>query len=79
MNLKWGKQLRVLKFYDEINRREVINIANFLKLSIIEKAKLSKNIYDMYKNEQLGPRWRMGDMADTPVPFMVYKDYAWWN
>ena len=74
-----GKTIKSIKIYDEINKKEELNISNFMKLSYIAKAKLSKSIYDMYKNEQLGPRWRMGEIADIPEPFMIYKDYAWWN
>lgn len=74
-----GKTINSIKIYDEINKRQLLNISNFKKLSFIEKGKATKSIYDMYKNEQQGPRWRIGELPDTPVPFMVYKEYAWWN
>jgi len=74
-----GKTIKSIKIYDEVNKRNELNISNFMKLSYIDKAKAVKSMYDMYKNEMQGPRWRMGELADTPIPYMVYKDYAWWN
>lgn len=78
-DFEMGKTINSIKIYDEINKKQIFSVNNFKKLSFIEKGKVTKSIYDMYKNEQQGPRWRMGELPDTPVPFMVYKDYAWWN
>jgi len=78
-NFEIGKTVKSIKIYDEVNKKQILNISNFKKLSFIEKGKVSKSIYDMYKNEQQGPRWRIGELPDIPEPFMIYKDYAWWN
>jgi hypothetical protein len=74
-----GKTIEGIKIYDEVAKQQQLDISNFMKLSIFDKAKKAKLFYDLYNNEMQGPRWRMGELADIPEPFMIYKDYAWWN
>ncbi len=74
-----GKTIKGISVYDDVNKKQKLDGSRFVKFSMIEKAKFMKSIYDMYKNEMQGPRWRMGELPDVPEPFMVYRDYAWWN
>lgn len=75
----YGTTIQSISIYDEAAKKQKLELSDFKKLSIIEKGKKMKLFYDLYKNEQQGPRWRMGELPDVPEPFMVYKDYAWWN
>jgi hypothetical protein len=74
-----GKSIKGILVYDEVNKKRKLDGSGFMKFSMVEKAKFMKDLYDVYKNERQGPRWRMGELPDVPDPFMVYKDYAWWN
>ena len=76
---EYGKTIESISIFDEVAKKQRLDLSDFRKLRIIEKGKKMKLFYDLYKNEQQGPRWRMGELPDVPEPFMVYKDYAWWN
>ena len=74
-----NKTIKGIVIYDEVAKKNNLDISNFAKLSLIDKAKTGKLFYTLYSNEQQGPRWRMGELPDAPEPFMIYKDYAWYN
>lgn len=74
-----GKTIKSILIYDEIEKKNKLDGSNFMKMPTFQKAFFMKNIYDLYKNEQKGPKWRMGELPDIPDPFMVYKDYKWWE
>jgi len=74
-----GKSIKSIVIYDEVAKKNKIDGSNFMKMSAFQKAFFMKDVYNLYKNEQKGPRWRMGELPDIPGPFMVYKDYKWWE
>jgi hypothetical protein len=74
-----GKTIKSILIYDEVAKKNKLDGTKFMKMSFIEKSLFAKNLYDIYKNEQKGPKWRLGELPDTPEPFMIYKDYKWWE
>jgi len=48
-------------------------------MSFVQKGLFAKNMYGFYKNEQKGPKWRMGELPDVPDPYLIYKDNVWYN
>ncbi len=68
-----------IQIYNEIEKKDEIDLKNFKKMGTIEKAKVMAKVYDLIKNEMKGPRWRLGDLPDIPEPFLEYKDFKWWR
>jgi hypothetical protein len=75
----FDKTIKGFSVYDEINKKQQIDGSNFTKMSIINKGMFLKNMYGYYKNEQKGPKWRMGELPDVPEPFLIYKDNVWYK
>ncbi len=78
-NFDMGKTVKSILIYDEVEKRNKLDGSRFMKMSFFEKGMFMKEIYSLYKNEQKGPEWRMGELPDTPEPFMIYKDFKWWE
>ena len=74
----FGKIITGFSVYDEIAKKQKVDGSNFMKMSWIDKGMYLKNVASYYKNEQKGPKWRMGELPDVPDPFMIYKDQTWW-
>jgi len=74
-----GKTIEGIVVYDEIEKKNKIDGSNFMKMNYIKKGLFLKGLYDLYKLEKQGPRWRMGELPDVPEPFLIYEDYAWFN
>lgn len=74
-----GKTVKSILIYDEVEKKNKLDGSGFMKMSTFAKALFMKDIYELYKNEQKGPKWRMGELPDVPDPFMVYKDFKWWE
>ncbi len=74
-----GKSIKSIVIYDEVAKKNKLDGSNFMKMSAFQKAFFMKEVYSLYKNEQKGPGWRLGGLPDIPEPFMVYKDYKWWE
>ncbi|HEY1405762.1 MAG TPA: hypothetical protein VF857_04055 [Spirochaetota bacterium] len=78
-DLDMGKTVTGLSVYDEVNRKQLLDGSNFMKMTFIQKGVFAKNMYGFYKNEQKGPKWRMGELPDLPDPYLIYKDNVWYN
>jgi hypothetical protein len=76
---EFNKTVTNFMVYDEVEKKSRIDGSRFMKMNMIEKGMFMKNIVTYYRNEQKGPGWRMGELPDTPEPFMIYKDYAWYK
>ncbi|HNX59666.1 MAG TPA: hypothetical protein PKK43_11250, partial [Spirochaetota bacterium] len=74
-----GKTISAFSVYDEANKKQLLDGSKFKKMSFIEKGMFLKNIVTYYRNEQKGPKWRLGELPDVPEPFMIYNDFAWYN
>jgi hypothetical protein len=74
-----GKVITGFEIYDEVNKKKTLDGSNFMKMSMIQKGIFTKNLYSYYKNEQKGPKWRMGELPDVPDPYLIYKDFQWYN
>lgn len=74
-----GKTISAFSVYDEANKKQLLDGSKFKKMSLIDKGMFLKNIATYYRNEQKGPKWRLGELPDAPEPFMIYKDFAWYN
>jgi hypothetical protein len=75
----FGKTITGFEIYDEVNKKKTLDGSNFMKMSMIQKGMFTKNLYSYYKNEQKGPKWRMGELPDVPDPYLIYKDFQWYN
>jgi hypothetical protein len=74
-----SKTIAEFSVYDEVNKKQKLDGSGFMKKSFIDKGMYMKNLYDYYKNEQKGPKWRMGELPDIPEPFLIYKDNLWYK
>lgn len=74
-----GKSVAEFSVYDEINKKQKLDGSGFMKMNFIDKGMFMKNILEYYKNEQKGPKWRMGELPDIPEPFLIYKDNMWYK
>jgi hypothetical protein len=74
-----GKSIAEFSVYDEVNKKQKLDGSGFMKMNFINKGMFMKNLYDYYKNEQKGPKWRMGELPDIPEPFLIYKDNMWYK
>ena len=74
-----GKSITEFSVYDEVNKKQKLNGSGFMKMNLIDKGMYMKNIIEYYKNEQKGPKWRIGELPDTPEPFLIYKDNTWYK
>ncbi len=64
--------------YNLVENKNELDMRGFMKKSKLEQAMLIKNVIVYYKNEDGGPKWRIGELPDVPEPFMVYKNITWW-
>jgi len=64
--------------YNLVDNKNELDMRGFMKKSKLEQAMLVKNLVMVYKNESVGPKWRMGELPDVPEPFLMYKDYTWY-
>jgi len=78
-NFEMGKSVTAFSVYDEVNKKQKLDGSGFMKMNIIKKGMFMKNMYDYYKNEQKGPKWRMGELPDLPEPYLLYKDNVWYK
>ena len=74
----FGKIITGFSVYDEVAKKQKLDGSKFMSMSWIDKGMYLKNVASYYKNEQKGPKWRMGELPDVPDPFMIYKEQTWW-
>ncbi len=74
----WGKVITGFSVYDEAAKKNKVDGSKFMSMGWMDKGMFLKDVAGYYKNEQKGPKWRMGELPDVPDPFMIYKDQTWW-
>ncbi len=74
-----GKNLKGIRIYDEVNKKDKLDASKFSEMSKTDQLMMGKSLFDLYKNEMKGPRWRMGDLPDVPQPFLEHKDNVWFK
>jgi hypothetical protein len=74
----WGSVITGFSVYDEVAKKNKVDGSKFMSMGWMEKGMFLKDVASYYKNEQKGPKWRLGELPDVPDPFMLYKDQTWW-
>jgi hypothetical protein len=64
--------------FNDVEKKNELDLKNFKKMNMVEKAKVMAKVYELVKNEMKGPKWRMGELPDVPEPFLLYGDQTWW-